>query len=312
MEKKSFLAKHAYLITIILVLLLVGGAGLFVYFQIDLSNKVAQNLNENISKINQNRTQTTTLINQVILETGKASDSKDVASYKITLDKASVELAELLVTTNKNKAELKDGPNSDTSEFTQQTKILLEFRSVALGNFQNLITTTLCYNDKLNLVYSWVPEYDKQWSALNSNSNNQTVIELATKTAAKIDESEIILPEIINCFKTNFAELIQTDENVALEVEIANYKNLSASLKKFANSITTLNQADYSSSSAEIKKISQNPSSFQKSVKNLLDKVIERYASTNEQKIVAQEQVLNQIIRNIKSKYRLDSEIKLI
>jgi|GEM_PF-2804965 len=312
MEKKSFLAKNVYLITTILILIVIGIGAYFVYSQVDTSNKVAQNLNQSINKINQNRSQTTTLINQVIEETSKASSTKDVLSYKTSLDKAANEIASLKETTTKTKDEITNGPTADTAEFTFQTKRLLDYRTESLTNFQNLINTSLCYNDKLNLIYSWVPEIDKQWGELNSNANNQTVIELTNKTAAKIDESELILPELINCFKTNFEDLIQTDENVALEKEIANYKNLSASLKKFSASITTLNQADYNSSSAEIKKISQNESVFQKTSKGLMDKAIEKYAMTSEQKITAQEQVLNVIIRNLKAKYRLDTEIKLI
>jgi len=312
MEKQNFFTKNVYLITTILIIIVLGLGGFFIYLQIDLSNKVAINLNQSITKINQNRTETTTLINQIIDETAKASINKDAPAYKNSLDKASSSLADLLENTQKSRDDLTDGPNSDTADFTFQTKKLMELRIEALDNFKKLISTSVCYNDKLNLVYSWVPEFDKQWLELNSNSNNKTVSELATKTASKIDESELILPEVINCFKQDFSELIQTDENVALEKEVANYKNLSANLKKFATSITTLNQADYNSSSSEIKKISQNESAFQRATKDLMDKAIEKYASSSEQKITAQEQVLNQIIRNLKAKYRLDSEIKLI
>lgn len=312
MEKKSFLAKNVYLITTLLILILIGLGGFFVYTQVDTSNKVAINLNQSIDKINQNRSQTTSLINQIIDETSKSSSNKDSASYKITLDKASNEIADLLEKTAKTKSEIADGPTTDTAEFALQTRKLMDYRSESLTNFQNLVSTSLCYNDKLNLIYNWVPEFDKQWGELNSNSNNQAVIDLANKTSAKIDESQLILPELINCFKTNFSDLIQTDENVATENEVANYKNLSASLKKFATSITTLNQADYNSSSAEIKKISQSESVFQKTSKDLMDRAIEKYANTSEQKITAQEQVLNLIIRNLKAKYRLDTQVKLI
>lgn len=309
MDKKSFFGKKIYWIVGLVILTLITVTGFFIYLQIETSNKVAKNVNESINIINQNQVEINQLITKTIADSTAASSSKNSIEYKAILESSLKSIDILIADIMEQKESLSKGPNTDTEEFTKQIQVLMDYRAADLKNFQNLLVASICYNDKNNLMYGWVEEFDKQWSQLDSSSDKQVVSDLATKTGTKVAETKVILPQIIECFKNDFPELIKPENTDAVTKEVSNYDNLESNLKKFASSISNLNQVDYDTSSSEIKKISQNQSEFQKITKGLMDSVIDKYNFSSQQQIAFQEQNLNQILVNLKAKYRLDTTI---
>lgn len=305
-KKKKYIK---ILIITLIVLLLLGSCGGFVYFQVSQTSTFANTLNQNITLLDQNSTQNNTLTQEVIQKLQEAQSTDKINQFKQDLSTLEKKITEFSDQTSQLKNSLKQIDNPDILEFNIQSKKLLDFRVEHLEMVNKIISLNLCYLDKTDLLYSWLPEKNKKWSDLNSQNEASAVANLASESAKKIDENIPILTELKDCFTKDFSQSLNSEVDISLQKETQEYNNLSVSLKRLTSSLTTLNNSDYQSSLSEIQKINQTQSAFGKKINQILNETVRQSLTKTSQKIIDQELILNRIIQNLKTKYKLNTNL---
>jgi hypothetical protein len=305
-KKKKYIK---ILVITLTVLLLLSSCGGFVYFQINQTSTFASTLQQNITLLDQNYTQNNTLTQEVIQKLQEPQSADKINQFKQDFSTLEKKISEFSDQTSQLKNSLKQIDNPDILEFNLQSKKLLDFRVEHLGVVNKIISLNLCYLDKTDLLYSWLPETNKKWSDLNSQNEVSVVATLASESAKKIDENIPILTELKDCFSKDFSDSLSSEVDISLQKETQEYNNLSVSLKKLASSLTTLNSSDYQSSLSEIGKINQTQSAFGKKINQTLNETIRQNLTKTNQKVIDQEVILNRIIQNLQTKYKLNTNL---
>lgn len=304
LKKKKNIVIWLVILGAILILATASG---FTYFQIDQTTQLSKILQANISLIDQNSTKNKEIIDQVFQKTQQLPEIGKVKEYQNDITDLQKKLNDFSDETKQTKNSLKTLQNADVQEFNLQTKKLLDLRVLHLETANNILNLNACYADKVDLLYSWLPATNESWSKLTSQSEVTKVAELSTQTATKIDQNIPILTELKDCFGTNFSDSLNNDIDISLQKESQDYNNISASLKKLASSFQVLNSSDYQSGLTEIQKITETESPFLKKMNQTLNETIRQNFTKSQQKTIDQEIILNRIINNLETKYKLNT-----
>ena len=288
-----------------------GGLGVYLYFKIDQSNRVTNNINTNTDILNSQAEKMNILLLQVQDISTNLTQKTNFKEYLEAIKPKNEELNLLIEETEANKSQLKSGPNSDTLEFANQAVLLLDARKSSLSNFESIVSMSSCYVDKSIALTSWSEEYSIKWVELTSDTPTADFIKLAQETSVKLGENATILPTISECFKDDLTKYY-TDEikaEAALEVKV--YQNLSASVNKIAQSVTIQEKADYDAANNEIAKTLKEESKYQQFLKESMQKAIRENTLIASTKVKNQEMVVQQLSDEIKDKYALNRSLNL-